>query len=57
MMGLKGSSHNMEVGMDVLVKAKIMEKSKNDLNKKVYGIVVSIKRHIDYRDQDEDNIE
>mmetsp|Transcript_34811 Transcript_34811/g.35365 ORF Transcript_34811/g.35365 Transcript_34811/m.35365 type:complete len:127 (-) Transcript_34811:115-495(-) len=57
MMGLNGSSHNMEVGMDVLVQVRIMKESKNDLNEKVYGNVASIKRHIDYRDQDEYKIE
>mmetsp|Transcript_40610 Transcript_40610/g.45377 ORF Transcript_40610/g.45377 Transcript_40610/m.45377 type:complete len:124 (+) Transcript_40610:695-1066(+) len=57
MMGLNGSSHNMEVGMDVLVQVRIMKESKNDLNEKVYGNVASIKRHIDYRDQDVEKIE
>lgn len=43
--------------MDVLVEAKIIEESKNNLNEKVYGIMGSIKRHIDYREQDEKKIE
>eukprot|EP00751_Fragilariopsis_kerguelensis_P005737 CAMPEP_0170798520 /NCGR_PEP_ID=MMETSP0733-20121128/26397_1 /TAXON_ID=186038 /ORGANISM="Fragilariopsis kerguelensis, Strain L26-C5" /LENGTH=73 /DNA_ID=CAMNT_0011149873 /DNA_START=736 /DNA_END=957 /DNA_ORIENTATION=- len=47
----------MEVGMDVLVQVRIMKESKNDLNEKVYGNVASIKRHIDYRDQDVEKIE
>mmetsp|Transcript_34812 Transcript_34812/g.35369 ORF Transcript_34812/g.35369 Transcript_34812/m.35369 type:complete len:137 (-) Transcript_34812:115-525(-) len=55
--GLNRYSHNIEVGMDVLVKAKIMEASNNVLNEKVYGIVARINRHIDYRDQDEYKIE
>jgi len=56
MMGLKRSSHNMEVGMEVLVKATIMEISKNEVNQDVYGLVASIKHHIDYRNQDEEKI-
>ena len=58
MFALKASSHNMEVGMEVLAGAKIMEESKNKLHKKVYGIVASINSNIDYsyRDQDEDSI-
>jgi len=35
MMGLNGSSHNMEVGMDVLVQVRIMKESKNDLEIKM----------------------
>jgi len=56
MLGLKGSSHNMEVGMNVLVQERIIEVSKNNINQDVFGIVATIKQHIDYRDQDEDEI-
>jgi len=57
MIGLKGSSNNMEVRMDVLVQAKIMEESKNNVSEKGYGLVASIKHHIDYRNQDGEKIE
>ena len=57
MFTLKDSSHNMEVGMELLVDAKIMKESENELHKKVYGIVASISSNIDYRDQDEDSID
>eukprot|EP00751_Fragilariopsis_kerguelensis_P011813 CAMPEP_0170759160 /NCGR_PEP_ID=MMETSP0733-20121128/751_1 /TAXON_ID=186038 /ORGANISM="Fragilariopsis kerguelensis, Strain L26-C5" /LENGTH=72 /DNA_ID=CAMNT_0011098581 /DNA_START=770 /DNA_END=988 /DNA_ORIENTATION=+ len=42
----------MEVRMDVLVQAKIMEESKNNVSEKGYGLVASIKHHIDYRNQE-----
>ena len=33
-----------------------MEVSKNDVNQDVYGLIASIKQHINYRDQDEEKI-
>lgn len=57
MFNLKESKHNMEVRIDVLMKTKIMEESKNALNKKDYGIMARINHHIDYKDQYEEKIE
>ena len=56
MLGLNGSSHNIVVGMNVLIWERIMEVSKKNINQDIFGIVASIKQHIVYRDQDEDKI-
>mmetsp|Transcript_21429 Transcript_21429/g.23969 ORF Transcript_21429/g.23969 Transcript_21429/m.23969 type:complete len:81 (+) Transcript_21429:362-604(+) len=56
MLGIKGSSHNMEVGMNVLVQERIMEVSKNDINQDVFWNCCKHQTITDYRDQDEDEI-
>ena len=50
-------SHNMVVAMEILLKEKILEESKNELQETVYGLVASISSNIDYRDQDEDVVD
>jgi len=53
---LKESSHNIEVGMEILGDANIMEEFENKLHEKIYGIVPRISSNIDYRDQNENVI-
>ena len=57
MFALSTVSHNMVVAMEILLKEKILEESKNELQETVYELVASISSNIDYRDQDEDVID
>ena len=50
-------SHNMIVAMEILLKEKNLEESKNKLQETVYELIASISSNIDYRDQDENVID